>query len=127
MANFLDYLNGGEPEKDKETIEDVGAKDLLNRILAELISLHETVEDLTDIVAEMKESAPEKETNNYEKDDSQEQETPTGIQPLMTDAHVSVNNSNGETHTVNEKHNSKIQVSNLSEEEFSNQVGELLG
>ena len=32
MANFLDYLNGGEPEKDKETIEDVGAKDLLNRI-----------------------------------------------------------------------------------------------
>jgi hypothetical protein len=78
-------------------------------------------------VAEMKECAPEKATNNCEKDNSQEQETPTGIQPLMTDAHISVNNSNGETHTFNENLNSPIQVSTLSEEEFSNQVGELLG
>ena len=126
MANFLDYLNGGEPEKDKETIEDVGAKDLLNRILAELISLHETVEDLTDIVAELKDNAPE-DGSNYAKDYSQAQENPSGVQPLMTDTHISTNNSTGEKPAFNENLNSPIQVSTLSEEEFSNQVGELLG
>ena len=117
MANFLDYLNGWEPKKEKETIEDVGAKDLLNRILAELISLHETLEDLSDTVNEMKEKANQNnlipQTNN--------------VQPLQTDFNVSVPNPEGVKDNIKENFSSAIRVANMSESEFSDHMADLLG
>lgn len=116
MANFLDYLNGGQPEKDKETIEDVGVKDLLNRILAELISLHETVEDLSDTVSEIKEKM------------AQAQVLPqSNVQPLQTDFKASIPNPQGVQNSFNEKYSSAIKVANMSEAEFSDHMAELLG
>jgi len=114
MANFLDYLNGGEPEKDKETIEDVGAKDLLNRILAELISLHETVEDLTDIVTDLKEK------------NANAQVLPQGnVQPLMTEPNSYAKGSKEVNPSFNENLNSPIQVSGAMNTDFTEHVGEL--
>lgn len=116
MANFLDYLNGNEGDRSKETIEDVGVKDLLNRILAELISLHETVEDLSDTVAEMKEKA------------AQAQALPqSNLQPLQTDCKTTVSNPQGVQNSFNENYSSAIKVANMSESEFSDHMAELLG
>ena len=70
MSNFLDYLNGGEDGEKKESLEDTSTKEILNRILAEMISIREVVEDLEEAVTELKSV---RETSN------------TNAQPLQTE------------------------------------------